>query len=203
MRGISTKGAILMTTLMTLSAIADVYADAYLGDDSGYLLFLSVWGRDTALQELLARLQLPRSENGIQEFNLSCDEFTKHVRVPNINELDKVTQEVGSTIFGQLNQLWIYNQLALKPDMVNHRALILHEVDKPVDPWSLIKTVCPLPLLDNWKERILSRYRELHWIRPLENGVGIAGTLIELNDDLETVITQMIQHGELTLPPTV
>ncbi len=64
-----------MTTLLTLSAIHDVYADAYLADDSGRLLFLSVWGRDTALQELLARLQLPRSDNGIREFTLSHEGF--------------------------------------------------------------------------------------------------------------------------------
>ncbi len=189
-----------MTTMMTLSAITDVYSDAYLADDSGSLLFLSVWGRDTALQELLARLQLPRSENGIREFTLASGEFKKLVRVPNVDELDKATLGVGFTIFGPLTQLWIYDKLALDPDPVNHRALMLHGVEKPMDPWPLVKTVCPLPLLDEWRECFLSRCRQRQWIRPLENGVGIAGTLIELDEDLEPMITEMIQRGELSLP---
>jgi hypothetical protein len=191
-----------MTTMMSLSAIADVYADAYLVDDSGSLLFLSVWGRDTALQELLARLQLPRSENGIREFTLASGEFKKLVRVANVDDLDKATLGVGLTIFGPLTQLWIYDKLALDPDLVNHRALMLHGVERLVDPWPLAKTVCPLPLLDEWRECFLSRCRQRQWIRPLENGVGIAGTLIELDEDLEPMITEMIQRGELTLPAT-
>jgi hypothetical protein len=189
-----------MTTMMTLSAIADVYADSYLADDSGGLLFLSVWGRDTALHEFLARLQLPRSENGIREFTLTSGEFKKLVRVPNVDELDKATLGVGLTIFGPLTQLWIYDKLALDPDLINYRALMLHGVERPVDPWPLIKTVCPLPLLDEWRECFLSRCRQHQWIRSMENGVGIAGTLIELDDELESMITEMIQLGELTLP---
>jgi hypothetical protein len=132
-----------MTTMMTLSAIADVYADAYLADDSGSLLFLSVWGRDTALQELLARLQLPRSENGIREFTLASGEFKKLVRVPNVDELDKATLSVGLTIFGPLTQLWIIDKLALDPDLVNHRALMLHGVDSVSgsDHWRVVSAL--------------------------------------------------------------
>ncbi|MEW7972791.1 MAG: hypothetical protein AB2821_04820 [Candidatus Thiodiazotropha endolucinida] len=191
-----------MTAMMTLSAIADVYADAYLADDAGSLLFLSVWGRDTALQELLARLQLPRSENGIRDFTLTNGDFKKLVSVTNVDDMDKATLGVGLTIFGPLTQLWIYDKLALEPDLVNRRALMLHGIESPVDPWPLIKTVCPLPLLDEWKPCFLSRCRQRQWIRPLENGVGVAGTLIELDNDLEPMITEMIQRGEFTLPAT-
>ncbi|MBW9263054.1 MAG: hypothetical protein K1564_15925 [Candidatus Thiodiazotropha sp. (ex. Lucinisca nassula)] len=196
------KGAFLMMTIMTLSAIADVYADAYLADDAGSLLFLSVWGRDTALQELLARLQLPRSENGIREFTLTNGEFKKLVRVANVDDLDKATLGVGLTTFGPLTQMWIFDKLALEPDLVNHRALMVHGIESHVNPWPLIKTVCPLPLLDEWKACFLSRCRQRQWIRPLENGAGIAGTIIELDDGLEPLITEMIQRGELTLPAT-
>ena len=34
----------------------DLQVDALCTDQDGYLSFLSVWGRDTATQELLARL---------------------------------------------------------------------------------------------------------------------------------------------------
>jgi len=193
-----------MTHLFTLSAIADVYADAYLADDSGSLLFLSVWGRDTALQEFLARLQLPRSDNGIRDFSLHNGDFKQLVRVPNVDELDKITSKTSSnTIFGELKQLWIYDKLAIRPDRVNHRALMLYDLDGQMpDLWPLIKTVCPLPLLDSWKETILSRCRQRDWIRALENGAGIAGFSIALDAELEPMMTEMIHRGELTLPAT-
>lgn len=191
-----------MTRLLTLSAIHDVYADAYLADDSGRLLFLSVWGRDTALQEFLARLQLPRSENGIREFTLHNGEFKRLVSVPNVDELDKITSKTPSnTVFGVLTHLWIYDQLAIRPDHVNHRALILYDIEEGMpDPWPLMKTVCPLPLLDSWKETFLTRCRQQRWIRPLENGAGVAGLSIELDDALEPMMTKMIHRDELTLP---
>jgi hypothetical protein len=193
-----------MANLFTLSAMHDVYADAYLADDSGRLLFLSVWGRDTALQELLARLQLPRSENGLREFNLLNGESKRLVSVPNVDELDKITSKTPShTIFGVLTQLWIYDQLAIRPDRVNHRALMLYDTEDGMpDLWPLMKTVCPLPLLDSWKETFLTRCRQQHWIKPLENGAGVAGISIELDDGLEPMMTEMIHRGELTLPLT-
>lgn len=192
-----------MTRLFSLSAIADVYADAYLADDSGNLIFLSVWGRDTALQELLARLQLPRSENGIRDFNLVGEDGKKLVSVPNIDELEKVTTKTGQTILGDLTQLWIYDKLASRPDIVNHRGLMLHNPDHGLtDPWPLLKSVCPLPLLDTWKDIMLAKCRQKKWIQSLNNGVGITGTLIEFDDDLEAMMTQMIRQGELALPAT-
>jgi hypothetical protein len=59
-----------------------------------------------------------------------------------------------------------------------------------------------MPLHDEWRESFLSRCRQRRWIRLLEHGVGIAGTLIELGEDLEPMITEMIQRGEITLPAT-
>ncbi|MCG7928965.1 MAG: hypothetical protein ABW104_18020 [Candidatus Thiodiazotropha sp. 6PLUC2] len=193
-----------MTTLFKISAIADVYADAYLADDSGNLLFLSVWGRDTALQELIARLQLPRSENGIREFNI-IGNYTKYlVSVPNVDDLDKISLGVSQTIFGKLTQLWIYTKLAILPDLVNHRGLMLHADDQTdIDEWPLFKMVCPMPMLDEWREVFLNRCHKKQWIKPLTNGVGVAGTLIELDDELEPLITNMINEGELTLPNSI
>ena len=193
-----------MADLMTLSAIPNVYADAYLADDSGHLLFLSVWGRDTALQELIARLQLPRSENGIREFTLRQDDFKCMVQVPNVDELDKMTTKTPShTVFGTLTQLWIFDKRAVRPDRVNQRALMLYDPEAgPVDPWCLLKAVCPLPLLDEWKTILLERCWQQGWIKDLNNGTGVAGLSIELNDELEFSMTELIQHGALTLPLT-
>ncbi len=193
-----------MARLMTLSVIPNVYADAYLADETGRLLFLSVWGRDTALQEFLARLQLPRSENGIREFVLRQESLKVQVQVPNVDELEKITSKTPNhTVFGTLTQLWVYDKRAVRPDPANQRALMIYNPEVgPVDPWPLLKTVCPLPLLDDWKAVWLEQAWQQGWLKALDNGVGVAGLSIELDDNLEPMMTEMIQRGVLTLPKT-
>ncbi|WP_198263462.1 hypothetical protein [sulfur-oxidizing endosymbiont of Gigantopelta aegis] len=58
-----------MNTLYKIDEVSDLYVDAFLIDQS-QLVFLSVWGRDTALQEFFARLTLPKSEQGLREIHL-------------------------------------------------------------------------------------------------------------------------------------
>ncbi len=47
-----------------------VMADACVADDQGGLVFLSIWARDTAVQQFLARLTLGRDEQGLQQFHV-------------------------------------------------------------------------------------------------------------------------------------
>ena len=53
--------------MLQLHEVPGVFCDAHLVDDGG-LRFLSLWGRDTAIQELLARLSLPEREGGLRSF---------------------------------------------------------------------------------------------------------------------------------------
>jgi len=189
--------------LLKISAINDVFVDAYLVDDANHLLFLSIWGRDTALQEFIARLSLPVNENGIRDFNVIGDAHERYVQIPNVDTLDKTTTKTSAnTIFGQLTQLWVYSKQAVHPDMVNRRAMMLfRESDNP-DPWPVVKTVCHLPLLDHWRESFLDCCRKRQWLRKLEQGFGMSGFLIELGDDsVESAITKMIHNRELMLEP--
>jgi len=191
-----------MGILLELSDISGIYTDAALTDDFGNLLFISVWGRDIAMQEFLGRMSLPKSENGIQRFNIIGETQTKIVIIPNVDDLDKTAYKVSKpTIYGELTQMWIYNKIAVSPDFTTHRALMLYssENHKP-DLWPLIKSVCHLPLLDSWKEIFIKKCFDNHWIRNLNNGFGIKGIYIDLGDEVETVMSQMIQDYELTLP---
>lgn len=54
--------------LMQVDEAPELFADAVLVDAADNLLFLSLWGRDTALQEFLARLSLPSHEGGLDSF---------------------------------------------------------------------------------------------------------------------------------------
>lgn len=43
-------------TLYRIDECPDLMADGCVGDEHGNLVFLSIWARDTAVQEFLARL---------------------------------------------------------------------------------------------------------------------------------------------------
>ena len=58
------------TTLYRIDECPEVMADACVGDDQGNLIFLSIWARDTAVQQFLARLTLGRDEQGLDQFHV-------------------------------------------------------------------------------------------------------------------------------------
>ena len=187
--------------LMQLTEINGVYADAYLTDESNKLIFLSVWGRDTALQEFIARLQMPKAENGIRDFHILSEKIRQFVTVPNVDDLEKTTIKTPDTILGVMTQMWIYDRLAVKPDNTNHRALMLYRTqDKRPDLWPVVKSVCPLPLLDHWQDIFLAMCFDKQWIKMLEHGSGMSGLYVHLGDDLDQVVSDMIRNVQLTLP---
>lgn len=183
-----------------ISEIDGVFADAYLCDDER-LVFLSVWGRDTALQEFIARLQLSKSENGIRDFHIEGENVRQYASISNIDDLEKTTIKTSAdTVLGQLTQLWIYDRLAIKPDTVNHRALMLYKThDARPNLWPLVKSVCALPLLDHWQDLFLATCFNKQWIRILENGYGVSGFYLKLGEDVEPVVSDMIHTRALTL----
>lgn len=62
------------TRLYRIDECPDVMADACVGDDQGNLIFLSIWARDTAVQQFLARLTLGRDEQGLDQFHVITDQ---------------------------------------------------------------------------------------------------------------------------------
>jgi hypothetical protein len=52
-----------------------VFCDSYVGNDTG-ILFASFWGRNTSLQQFLARMELPPHEGGINELTFEVSELS-------------------------------------------------------------------------------------------------------------------------------
>jgi len=52
-------------TLCRIDECPDLMAGGCVGDEQDNLVFLSIWARDTAVQEFLARLTLGRDEQGL------------------------------------------------------------------------------------------------------------------------------------------
>src|SRR5690606_32007983 len=123
-------------------------------------VFLSVWARDTAVQEFLARLTLARSEQGLAQFHI----VTEHgasipVFVGNVEDLEKrTTRAFRRTLFGSLVHLWLFDKRCVKPDKANATALALlprTASNHNERLWALVQETCPLPLLDHWRDTVL------------------------------------------------
>lgn len=147
--------------LYRIDECPDVMADACVGDDQGNLIFVSIWARDTAVQQFLACLTLGQSEQGLDQFHIITDQGDSvPVFIGNVDRLEKRTTRVfRRTLFGSLSNLWLFDQRCVKPDKANASALALlpqgsaHRQDRL---WALVRDTCPLPLLDHWRETVLA-----------------------------------------------
>ncbi|MEW8418893.1 MAG: hypothetical protein AB2669_19165 [Candidatus Thiodiazotropha endolucinida] len=206
--------------LMQIDAIPDLYADAALVDAYDKLLFLSLWGRDTAIQEFLAGISLANEEGGINSFFLSPiksgakrDSGEPLRKLVQIGESKRLTHHSGrmpaSNVFGgDMAHLWVFDRLVTDPDLANRRTIA---ISRAVDTesvssvsqsriWQLTKAICHLPLLDHWAETIVKRFYEREWIKDF-NGIGVNGALIDLSlsEEVEDEISSLIRDGVLCL----
>lgn len=142
--------------LYRIDECGDVMADACVCGEDGDLVFLSVWARDTAIQQFLARLTLGRDEDGLDQFHLITDQGgSVPVFVPSVERLEKrLTRSYRRTLFGSLVNLWLFDRRCIRPDKATTSALALlprAAADPTSRLWLLVKETCPLPLLDHWQ----------------------------------------------------
>ena len=190
--------------LMVLPEVPGIFADAVVTNTDDALVFLSLWGRDTAIQELLARLSVSEREGGLEQLSLTrLDHPRVQIRTSNIDRYGKITGRMPKdNLFGAVTQLWLYDRLVIEPDRVNRKAIMLHlgsDGDWKSRLWQLVRQTCHLPLLDHWRDTILDAFQQQEWIEGFQ-GIGLNGTSINLgSDDVEPVIETLIRQGELSL----
>jgi hypothetical protein len=81
-------------TLYRIDECPDLMADGVVGDENGNLVFISLWARDTAVQEFLARLTLGRDEQGLDQFHVITEQGASAV-----SALSSVGSSVGKYPF--------------------------------------------------------------------------------------------------------
>ena len=206
----------MQQSLMQIDVIPDLYVDASLVDAYDKLLFLSLWGRDTAIQEFLAGISLANEEGGINSFFLSTglktngDPQRKLVQIGEAKRLNHYTGRMpASNVFGgDMAHLWVFDRLVTDPDLANRRTIAISKVDSdsaddtaaPNRIWQLTKAICHLPLLDHWADIIIQTFYEREWIKDF-NGIGVNGALIDLSlaEEVEEEVTRLIRDGALAL----
>lgn len=197
-----------MPDLLAIGEYPDLYADACCASSDDDCLFLSVWGRDTAIQELLARLTLPPSQNGLDALHIQQDKTERRIRFRDMDCYSKRSTRVfRQTRFGSLVQLWLYDQRCVSPDRANLEAIVLLEREAPeaVDNrlWVRVKDLCPLPLLDPWQGDVMTLLHTQHAILSAGFSLGpLCAWEIKLDEQaLATSLSGMIRCGVFTPEP--
>lgn len=188
--------------LFRIEECPDMYVDACACDSSRNLVFLSVWARDTALQEFLARLTLGTAEGGLDKFHIAHDGRSLPV-FPNTDRLEKrTTRQYRNTLFGSLLHLWLFDTRCIQPDRANQTAFALlnHSADPRSALWPLITETCPLPLLPHWQKPVTDLLLKLQMLQRLPGALGpVHAWQLQLQlDALEPAIGTLIRQGQLT-----
>jgi hypothetical protein len=164
-------------TLYPIRESKDLMADGYLADEGGNLILISLWGRDTAMQQLLARLTLGPEKDGLNSLHIvGPDESVIELAIANVQALEKrAAREYGRTLFGTIVHLWLFDLRCIEPDKANGTAVILVPKDDPLRVqrlWVVVQDTCPLPLLPHWRDLVLELLKSRSMLSPLPQAKG-------------------------------
>jgi hypothetical protein len=157
----------------------DVFVDSCVRNESGALLFLSAFGRDTALKELMARIQLSdSSQDGLSDLKLKG--FGVHagenhtVFIDHARDLQKTSGRLSKCLYGQLNHLWIYVPALLDINKATGIAWVLvrqtRSPDGTVDAldredlswrlWRAVVELSTIPLMAHWRTTVFQAMQD-------------------------------------------
>src|SRR5258706_138008 len=95
----STRRNLMESSLYQLRELSDVFVDACVRDASGSLLFLSCYGRDTALTQLFAAFSLSPAEGGFRAFSLTgADDRDHYVSVSGAERPEEFADRVSQLV---------------------------------------------------------------------------------------------------------
>lgn len=202
--------------LFKLMELSDLYSDACVRDESGNLMFLSIYGRDTAIKQFLAALTLKANNGGFDSFRLipvGADSVrTETVFVGNADRLKEFSGRLPKeNLFGNLVHTWIYDPSLVQPDRSNKTGWFM--LDEAFSAgsrealaqgiWSLYKALSPTPLLDSWMEVVIratrkdcvSLMQDCNW-PPIGS---VTAARVTLQDTFPGVISSMVKAGMIGL----
>lgn len=173
----------MATQLWGIREFSDVFLDALVRNEAGQLMFASLYGRDTAIQQLLAAFSLSVTSGGVDRITLKPVEAPPRVAdgvvgvvplhlatpaaddprgVAYIGDAARFTKLAGKlpkkSLFGPVSHVFIYDSLVIDPDTANGRAWVLTQGDGPghLDSvWAMIQRISPVPLIDAWMAPVL------------------------------------------------
>jgi hypothetical protein len=195
-------------TLYVLQEQSDVFVDACASDHHAQLLFVSVYGRDTSIQQLMARLHQPTNQGGVEALSLLNQHGAKPAMKVLVGDAKRLTKVAGrmpkSGLLGNLVHTWIFDPKLQAIDHGARTAWIFtrsgSDVEREAQAWRLIKELSPVPLLDSWADWVLNQVRATGGFTnpPV---VGPIETLrIELHEDFPIWVSEAVASDTLRAP---
>jgi hypothetical protein len=217
--------------MFKIQHFVDLYVDACIRDESGKLVFMSVFGRDTAIKELMARIHLQDGHLGLSELVLTgCGEWhhgqTHTVYLPDPKILDKTTGRMPTAMYGDLTHMWLYIEGLHEPDKGAKQAWVIRPGGHSADNmeilrnqvWQVVCELATVPLLPHWRDAVLTAiWPDMVFKMGQSTGDGTVnprfskplGKLVAfrvcLRDDFEERVSLLIRQRKITLeaPPAI
>lgn len=190
------------TSLRRLEEAPELYLDNHIADGE-QAVFLSLWGRDTAIHELMAKLTLPISEGGIDSLTLQGDQPVR-LHLDRSRLAKRTTRTYKQTRFGSLLNLWLFDLRCQDPDRANRQCYAIFnerntEQDKAAMLWSRLRDLAAYPLLDHWRPTVVQLLIEHGAIRMLDQtSERLSGVWIDLSlTNVQDAIGELINSGDL------
>lgn len=203
-----------MPRVYTCLEQGDVFVDSLVCDKRMNLLFMSLYGRDGSIQQMLSRIHLGSREDGISTITLkdpASGRSAPKVFVGDPRRLEKLTGQLAKSLFGKLAQVWIYDPVMVKPDKPNKRGWVFFDGtqdqgQREAQVWALIKYLSPLPLLDHWERDIKALIQRSGSEAGIHQSVHVGpvgGFEVVLPPDFEDLVSREIQESRIHLDPSI
>lgn len=199
--------------MFILDQQADVFVDALASDHRGQLLFLSVYGRDTSVQQLLARLHQREDQGGVDQLSLRPGRdqpVALQVLVGDPSRLDKLTGRLPRTgLLGNLLHAWIFDPALLHLDPATGSGWLVEPLDEAtlsaaraadamrLRAWQVVQTLSPVPLLDGWQAPVLAHLADIQALRHPACVGPLSVLRIELPDQFTAWVSEQVRTGVL------
>jgi len=208
--------------LASILECPDLLVDACVVDKQTHdLIFISVWGRDTAVQQLLARLTLDSTaaESLKSGIGLKIGKYTRPVFFHDTEQIEKRTsREYPGTLFGSLLNLWLFHRQCTAPDSSQHSAYVLLQNAKAQDAEpaisrlgdlsqatrqrlaSALLNLAPFPILPEWADAALDEVQKQQMLSQQETLFGdLCCYRLHLDvERLEQAVSGLIRNYQLT-----
>ena len=151
--------------LYRIEQFPELFADACLRGSEGEFKFLSLYGRDGAILQLMAAMDLGAKDGGVQHFHLvdGAGGDRHRADVGNAERLVKHTGRLPrQNLFGPLTQVWLYDKSLTQVDRANRIGWVVHRRDGDatdtlgLKAWQLVRRLSPVALLDHWREPLMA-----------------------------------------------
>lgn len=202
-----------MPKMFRIKELFDLFADACIRDEGGNLVFLSLFGRDTTIQQLYAAFYLKATEGGFDQVHLVDEAGREHLVF--VGDADRLTKMSGrfprANLFGNLVHTWIYDPGVIKPDMVKRTAWLLAEhggdavaqANLDARIWEAYRQLSPVPLLDHWQGAVVAATGK-DCITSMADTpfppLGRASAVrVKVDEHFATKVSELVRNGTLRL----